>query len=138
MLTCLLSIFVLVAGGGDAGWLAWRLGCTRAHNPRTAPESVNNRNADGFTALHLAAASNHLEVAEYLTSHGAEVNAKNKRGWTPLDIAARQGYLSMAQHLSKNGAAVNSKDNGGWTALHGAATRGRVRNAIPPALNHSR
>jgi ankyrin repeat protein len=49
--------------------------------------SVNVRDADGFTALHLAAARGDNEVILYLVKHGADVMAVNRAGQTTVDMA---------------------------------------------------
>jgi ankyrin repeat protein len=48
---------------------------------------VNIRDADGFTALHLAAARGDNEMIKYLVSKGANVMAVNRAGQTTVDMA---------------------------------------------------
>jgi len=48
---------------------------------------VNIRDADGFTALHHAAARGDNETILYLVSKGADVMAVNRRGQTTVDMA---------------------------------------------------
>jgi ankyrin repeat protein len=48
---------------------------------------VNIRDADGFTALHHAAARGDNEMILYLVSKGADVMAVNRRGQTTVDMA---------------------------------------------------
>lgn len=48
---------------------------------------VNVRDADGFTALHHAAARGDNEVIKYLVSKGANVQAVNRVGQTTADMA---------------------------------------------------
>ena len=48
---------------------------------------VNIRDADGFTALHHAAARGDNEVIQYLVSRGADVMAVNRAGQTTVDMA---------------------------------------------------
>jgi ankyrin repeat protein len=48
---------------------------------------VNIRDADGFTALHLAAARGDNEMIKYLVSRGADVMAVNRAGQTTVDMA---------------------------------------------------
>jgi len=55
------------------------------------------------TALHLAAANNHVDIAEALLAKGADVNAKTEKGATPMSIAARQGAMDMVSCLLKYG-----------------------------------
>jgi len=49
--------------------------------------SVNVRDADGFTALHHAAARGDNETIQYLVSRGADVMAVNRAGQTTVDMA---------------------------------------------------
>jgi ankyrin repeat protein len=48
---------------------------------------VNSRDADGFTALHHAAARGDNAMIEYLVSRGADVMAVNRAGQTTVDMA---------------------------------------------------
>ncbi len=48
---------------------------------------INVRDADGFTALHHAAARGDNEVILYLVKHGANVLAVNRAGQTTVDMA---------------------------------------------------
>ncbi len=48
---------------------------------------VNVRDADGFTALHHAAARGDNETIQYLVSRGADVMAVNRAGQTTVDMA---------------------------------------------------
>jgi ankyrin repeat protein len=48
---------------------------------------INARDADGFTALHHAAARGDNEAIEYLISRGADVMAVNRAGQTTVDMA---------------------------------------------------
>jgi ankyrin repeat protein len=48
---------------------------------------VNIRDADGFTALHHAAARGDNEMIAYLVKHGADVMAVNRAGQTTVDMA---------------------------------------------------
>jgi ankyrin repeat protein len=48
---------------------------------------VNVRDADGFTALHLAAARGDNDTIAYLVGRGADVTAVNRAGQTTVDMA---------------------------------------------------
>jgi ankyrin repeat protein len=48
---------------------------------------INMRDADGFTALHHAAARGDNEMIQYLVKHGANVLAVNRAGQTTVDMA---------------------------------------------------
>jgi len=49
--------------------------------------NVNGRDADGFTALHHAAARGDNDVIKYLIGKGADVKAVNRTGQTTVDMA---------------------------------------------------
>uniref|UniRef100_A0A671KRW8 Poly [ADP-ribose] polymerase n=1 Tax=Sinocyclocheilus anshuiensis TaxID=1608454 RepID=A0A671KRW8_9TELE len=79
---------------GDAALLhAAKKGCVACVKKLCTPDNVNCRDTQGqhSTPLHLAAAYNNLEVAEYLLQHGAEVNSQDKGGLIPLNNAASYG-----------------------------------------------
>ncbi len=48
---------------------------------------INSRDADGFTALHHAAARGDNAMIQYLVSRGADVTAVNRAGQTTVDMA---------------------------------------------------
>jgi ankyrin repeat protein len=49
--------------------------------------NVNVRDADGYSAVHNAAARGDNEVIEYLVEHGADVTFVSRRGQTTVDMA---------------------------------------------------
>ena len=63
-----------------------------------------------FTPLHMAICYGHLELANLLIEHEADVNAKNTQGETPLHLAICYGHLELANLLIKHGADVNAKN----------------------------
>ncbi len=90
----------------------------------TAP--VDERSADGFTALHLAAFFGRLEVARLLLARGADPNAWATGGLhvRPLHSAVAGGHEALAALLVDAGADVNAAQDGGYTPLMGAAQNG--------------
>ncbi len=71
-------------------------------NVRTLPRehvSLSGGRRDwrgGDTALHLAAAANHVEAVKLLIQAGADVEALNESGAAPLDVALRVGSVTAA------------------------------------------
>jgi glutaminase len=64
--------------------------------------SVNFRDYDSRTALHLAAAYGHFKVVKYLVNHGAVVTIKDRFGNTPIDEAKNNGYEEIHEFLIEN------------------------------------
>jgi hypothetical protein len=52
---------------------------------------VNAFNANGQTALHLAAARGANSIVSYLVEQGASLTTRNRQGRTPLEVAMGQG-----------------------------------------------
>lgn len=80
------------------------------------------RDEDGYTPLHRAAYSGHVEVVSALLSGGAKVNSRTIDGWTPLHSACRWSHVAVAGCLLQHGAELNAQTNGGLTPLHLAAS----------------
>lgn len=68
----------------------------------------------GQTALHLAAMTDSLEVAQFLCDNGADVELKNKKGRPPILVTKN---MNMMRVLINNGSdpTVNSHDTGSGT-----------------------
>ncbi len=90
------------------------------------PGSVNAKDEEGMTPLHLAVGRSRAEMVKILLKAGAEVNAKDKQGYTPMHWVVGRGQPKVAKILLAAGAEVNAKDWRGWTPLHYAAHEGRT------------
>jgi hypothetical protein len=75
------------------------------------------------TALHIASASGHSEVAKKLIQSGAQICKEDRWQATPLHRAAQNGQTELAQLLLRNGAQVDVADEWGSTPLHRAAAK---------------
>mmetsp|Transcript_8255 Transcript_8255/g.22044 ORF Transcript_8255/g.22044 Transcript_8255/m.22044 type:complete len:83 (+) Transcript_8255:296-544(+) len=62
---------------------------------------------DGYTALHIAARSNRVEIMKMLLNKKAEVNAQEKEGFTCLHEAAGYNFPDVIKCLLQRGAAVD-------------------------------
>ena len=51
--------------------------------------SINEKNKDGYTALHIATDNNYKEIVKLLISHGANIDEKTNNRETALHVAAR-------------------------------------------------
>ena len=91
----------------------------------TGEANVNeDRDYNGWTALHWASIRGYLEISELLTSSGADVNIRDSGGRTALHRASLNGRLKIVQLLLCQGA-----DNNGGTALDLASSYGRLEVA---------
>jgi ankyrin repeat protein len=80
-----------------------------------------------WTALHIVAVTNRIDMAEALIARGADVNARNDRGQTPLFLTAEAGHLPMARLLIERGVRVGAKPTaGGRSPLQAAVFGGHV------------
>lgn len=77
---------------------------------------------DGYTPLHRAAYSGHVDALSALLAAGSKVNPQTIDGWTPLHSACRWSHVTVASLLLRHGAQLNAQTNGGITPLHLAAS----------------
>ena len=82
---------------------------------------VDEKKDDGYTALHLSALNNHVEVAELLVQLGkANLDLQNVNLQTPLHLAVERQHTQIVRLLVREGANVNIADKDGDTPLHEA------------------
>jgi RNA polymerase sigma factor (sigma-70 family) len=79
-----------------------------------------------FTALHRAAHTGNLALAELLLDHGADIDAGTAVGQTPLHAAVLSERPALVELLLARGADPNSTTGRGMTPLHWAVIRGRA------------
>ncbi|KAL0274237.1 UNVERIFIED_CONTAM: hypothetical protein PYX00_006711 [Menopon gallinae] len=85
------------------------------------PWMVDEKKDDGYTALHLAALNNHMEVAELLVRQGkADMNLQNVNLQTALHLAVERQHTQIVRLLIREGANLNIPDKDGDTPLHEA------------------
>jgi len=94
------------------------------------PKLASAKNAEGETALHLAAGCRRGEEAALplvglFLEKGAVVDARNAGGQTPLLYASYGGFRRVVELLIAKGAAVQYQDAYGRSPLHYAAREGR-------------
>jgi len=70
------------------------------------------------TALHLAAANDHLEITKALIDRGASVAAADELGRTALHHSIRRSGCICLQFLLKDNPDINLPDNHGMTLWH--------------------
>uniref|UniRef100_A0A8C3GLI8 Myosin XVI n=1 Tax=Cairina moschata TaxID=8855 RepID=A0A8C3GLI8_CAIMO len=61
--------------------------------------SVNQKNDDGVTLLHMACANGYKNVASLILDHGADLNMVDNQYWTPLHLAAKYGQTHLVKLL---------------------------------------
>jgi len=64
---------------------------------------VHARNAEGRTALHLAAEAGRRDLVELLLERGADVNAADLQSRTPSGLAVLAGHADLADVLRERG-----------------------------------
>ncbi len=107
---------------GDAG---------RVHKLLAAGADCNERDAEGATALMLAAYAGNLAMVRTLLAAGAQVNARDQRGWGALMKAAYnaerdRGFADVVQALIEAGADVEAPIGYGVRPLMLAAGYGET------------
>jgi len=89
---------------------------------RSNPESVHDRDDNGWTPLHLVASLGsktrpmHMDIARLLLASGAVINARTALGWTPIHMIAINGSkesVGVATCLIEHGADLGAKDHRG-------------------------
>ncbi|KAH9955976.1 ankyrin repeat-containing domain protein [Lactifluus volemus] len=101
------------------GWKAPSFGQARCQSRFPA----NN----GWTPLHRASLSGHLEVVRLLLDHGADVNATKQDHRRSLHLASSSGYPEIVKLLLERGADIHVLDDDGRTPSQEASRRGYRR-----------
>lgn len=83
------------------------------------PWIVDEKKDDGYTALHLAALNNHVEVAELLVHQGrVNMDLQNVNLQTPLHLAVERQHAHIVRLLVREGCNLNIPDKDGDSPLH--------------------
>ncbi|XP_073984772.1 ankyrin repeat-rich membrane spanning isoform X3 [Rhodnius prolixus] len=91
---------------------------------------VDDKDANGATALHFAATKGKINFVRALILQNADVNAEDQDQWTPLLCATKEGYLDICQELLDRDANIEHRDMGGWSALMWASYKGHTDIAL--------
>ncbi len=68
------------------------------------PTSLNLKDERGWSPLHLAVKTGHLEIVKLMIGRGAAINARGVCGVTPLRLALDSGQKPTAAYLIEKGA----------------------------------
>lgn len=93
-------------------------------------ESVNQKNAQGQSLLHIAALRNDPDTVRVLLSLGADTAAVDNAGNTPLGAAIDAQCLDAAKALAEGGSSIFAADASGRTVYAKAASGKNALAAI--------
>ena len=85
----------------------------------TKPFNINAVDSEGYSALHVAARYNHVELIKILLDNGAKINLKSNAGETPLHVACGHRKFNAIKTLLTLSQVdiIDLKDNNGETVL---------------------
>ena len=91
----------------------------------------NARDKNGQTALHIAAAKGHEEIAEHLLNeYFADVHAKDNDGNTALHLAATAGKFDVVKFLLELGADPSLQNHKGKTSAGSAEENSHISDYL--------
>ncbi|KAH9826336.1 Ankyrin repeat domain-containing protein 17 [Teratosphaeria destructans] len=91
---------------------------------RNGASALSWTSDDGVTALHIAAAENHIDVADAFLRAGANIEAGEGGAGTPLHLAAGRGKLEAMALLISQGASINASSHVVGPVLNAAILSG--------------
>ncbi|KAL5565877.1 hypothetical protein UlMin_029041 [Ulmus minor] len=92
----------------------------------SAGVSLDSKDSQGRTALHMASANGHLSIVEFLISRKVDVNAVNEEKNTPLHWACLNGHIEVVKKLILAGANVGVLNSHERTPIDEAVNRGKM------------
>jgi uncharacterized protein len=125
----LLAAPTIVLAQGQAAALveaAGRGDLARVQALLRAGADIEQRDANGRTAVLAATDGNHVEVVRALIARGANVNAQDRQRDSAFLLAGARGYTDIVRATLAAGADLKSTNRFGGTALIPACDRGHV------------
>ena len=113
------------------GETALMMAAFRGHDPSVRMLIAKGAavNRSGWTPLHYAAANGHTNAVNLLIASGASLDARSPNGTTAMMMAARMGYLSAYQELVLAGADPTAVNQSGLSAADYLERRGEADRA---------
>ncbi|CAN4090412.1 unnamed protein product [Withania somnifera] len=97
--------------------------------------SLDSKDSEGRTALHMASANGHSNIIDYLIRNGADVNASNLEKNTPLHWACLNGHVKVVKSLILAGASVSALNSHERTPIDEVVSRGKMN--VLDAINEA-
>lgn len=91
--------------------------------------------ANGFTALHIAASLGDEHLASMLLDRGAKTEARDQQGRTPFFVAGMAGHNKMLALISQANADIDAVDSLGDTTLHAVTRDGSLFKTLQMLLS---
>ncbi|XP_019852596.1 PREDICTED: ankyrin repeat and SOCS box protein 13-like [Amphimedon queenslandica] len=91
-----------------------------------AGAKLDDKDTDGFTALHHAASNGHLYAVQLLLDLGANPMASSRFGVTPLHLATSSGHTPMLQLLASHKINIDVQESWGQSPLMIATAQSRL------------
>lgn len=92
---------------------------------KASADQLESTDAQGETAMMVAAKLGNGRILRQLAERGANPNAVDRNGRNAVMLIALAGSdansVKVVQYLCRNGLHLNAQDKDGWTALHHAA-----------------
>ena len=89
-------------------------------------DTINAKDANGKTLLHLALEKSKLKFATKLINLKIDVNAVDNQKWTPMHLACQSGFLKIVKLLFVNKATIDCQQLSKKTPLHLASRNGHL------------
>ncbi|KAH9853575.1 hypothetical protein C2E23DRAFT_821890 [Lenzites betulinus] len=102
------------SGPPDQDFLGATLRMARMYIDRY-PDILDWANAEGKTALHVAALKGNEELVRMLCDLGADFDLADNEGNTPLHYASAWGHITVVQLLIERGCQYSARNNQGFT-----------------------